>query len=114
MEDDYLFLDENNTEDENETEFDDVPEDIMEDEYMPTFSCYPIMKVQRAHDSQYQQKIPIFPNSVADLHPHERTLPPPCFIDPTRFLGLNIRKLKIDSKLIGMVDNSTFLVPIGL
>ncbi|PRD25383.1 UNVERIFIED_CONTAM: hypothetical protein NCL1_41074 [Trichonephila clavipes] len=54
------------------------------------------------------------PNYVADLHPHARTLLPPCFIDPTRFLELSFKKFKIDSKLIGMADNSTILVAMGL
>ncbi|GFX42436.1 DDE-1 domain-containing protein [Trichonephila clavipes] len=37
MEDDYLFMEASNRDGENDTEFDDVSEDIMEDEYADLF-----------------------------------------------------------------------------
>ncbi|GFU54204.1 hypothetical protein TNCV_3618611 [Trichonephila clavipes] len=36
-EDDYLFMEESNSDGENDTDFDDVPEDITEDEYADLF-----------------------------------------------------------------------------
>ncbi|GFT67519.1 hypothetical protein TNCV_2361211 [Trichonephila clavipes] len=36
-EDDYLFMEESNSDGENDTEFNDVPEDITEDEYADLF-----------------------------------------------------------------------------
>ncbi|GFT97622.1 hypothetical protein TNCV_1034571 [Trichonephila clavipes] len=36
-EDDYLFMEESNSDGENDTDFDDVPEDITEDEYANLF-----------------------------------------------------------------------------
>ncbi|GFW92248.1 hypothetical protein TNCV_3541341 [Trichonephila clavipes] len=53
------------------------------------------------------------PNSETDVHSHARTLPPQWLIDPTRFLVLSFRKNKIDNKLIGLTENSTFLLPMG-
>ncbi|GFX12912.1 hypothetical protein TNCV_3659081 [Trichonephila clavipes] len=47
-EDDYLFIEESNSDGENDTDFDDVPEDITEDEYKPIFSGYSPMKVHKA------------------------------------------------------------------
>ncbi|GFU60736.1 hypothetical protein TNCV_2754861 [Trichonephila clavipes] len=46
-EDDYLFMEESNSDGENDIDFDDVPEDITEDEYAD-FSCYPTMKVHKS------------------------------------------------------------------
>ncbi|GFW70652.1 hypothetical protein TNCV_1624831 [Trichonephila clavipes] len=67
--------------------------------------------LNRAHDSQYYQKIP---NPEFDLHPQVKTLPPPWFNDPNGFLRLSFRKFNIDSKLIEMAYNSVFLVPMGV
>ncbi|GFW86323.1 hypothetical protein TNCV_4331071 [Trichonephila clavipes] len=39
-EDDYLFMEESNSDGENDTDFDDMPEDIMEDEYADLFMLY--------------------------------------------------------------------------
>ncbi|GFW90844.1 hypothetical protein TNCV_2418381 [Trichonephila clavipes] len=39
-EDDYLFMEESNRDGENDTDFDDVPEDIIEDEYADLFVLF--------------------------------------------------------------------------
>ncbi|GFW69416.1 hypothetical protein TNCV_487651 [Trichonephila clavipes] len=54
------------------------------------------------------------PNPETDLHPHARTNPPPCSTAPNRFLGFSFRKFNFESKLVGMQENSTFLVPTGI